>query len=58
MFYNMAIATERDKGISKELATIERHLGDEGGHGPLIFNKTTDFCSKTIEMCDVIFSKQ
>ena len=33
-----------------------RHLG--AAAAPSIFWKTIVFCSKTIEICDVIFSKQ
>ena len=32
--------------------------GGEGGGGPLIFWKTIVFCSKTMEMCGGILSKQ
>ena len=34
------------------------HLGGEGGDGPPIFWKTIVFCSKSMEMCDVILPKQ
>ena len=43
-------------GLLKGLASVADTWG-QGGNDPLIFWKTIVFCSKTIEIYDVIFSK-